>query len=183
MSEEKTLHEKLYNLQSEVGAISKDSTNPFFKSKYFDINGLLNHIQPLLKKNRLLLTQPILNGAVQSVIECVDTGDSRVSIMELPVISDPQKMGSAITYYRRYTLQSLLALQAEDDDGNSASRQAKQKERKKPVMNSKNERWEPAVHSLAKGEVTIDKIKNKFTLSDKDAEKMIAEAKEFKNEH
>jgi hypothetical protein len=32
----------------------------------------------------------------------------------------PQKLGSAITYYRRYTLQSLLGLQAEDD-GNKAS--------------------------------------------------------------
>ena len=179
MSETKTLHEKLYNLQSEVGAISKDSTNPFFKSKYFDINGLLSHIQPLLKKNRLLLIQPIEDGKVKSVIRDVDSNESFSSEMVLPEISDPQKMGSAITYFRRYTLQSLLALQAEDDDGNSASRQAK----KKPVMNSKNERWEPAVHSLAKGEVTIDKIKKKFTLSDKDAEKMIAEAKEFKNEH
>ena len=40
--------------------------------------------------------------------------------INLPEISDPQKLGSAITYFRRYTLQSLLALQAEDDDGNKA---------------------------------------------------------------
>ena len=41
--------------------------------------------------------------------------------MELPNLQDPQKLGSAITYFRRYTLQSLLGLQAEDDDGNKAS--------------------------------------------------------------
>jgi hypothetical protein len=38
----------------------------------------------------------------------------------LPENSDPQKMGSTITYFRRYALQSLFLLQAEDDDGHSA---------------------------------------------------------------
>ena len=47
--------------------------------------------------------------------------------MTMQELTDPQKMGSMITYYRRYTLQSLLGLQAEDDDGNSAS-QAKPKD-------------------------------------------------------
>ena len=42
------------------------------------------------------------------------------SSLELPANLDAQKIGSAITYYRRYTLQSLLGLQAEDDDGNGA---------------------------------------------------------------
>ena len=41
--------------------------------------------------------------------------------MELPTNLDAQKIGSAITYFRRYTLASLLGLQAQDDDGNSAS--------------------------------------------------------------
>jgi len=50
----------------------------------------------------------------------VKTGQSIISGIELPQNSDPQKLGSAITYYRRYTLVSLLGLQAEDDDGNSA---------------------------------------------------------------
>ena len=178
MSDNKTLNEKLFDLQSEVGAIAKDSTNPFFKSKYFDINGLLNHIQPLLKKNRLLLIQPIEDGKVKSVIRDVDSQESFSSEMELPDISDPQKMGSAITYFRRYTLQSLLALQAEDDDGNSASKQMN----RKPVLNSKSEKWEKAVHSFAKGEADLTAIRKHYTLSDKDAEKLIAEATEFGHE-
>ena len=176
MSEEKTLHEKLYNLQSEVGAISKDSTNPFFKSKYFDINGLLNHIQPLLKKNRLLLIQPIEDGKVKSVIRDVDSNESFSSEMVLPEISDPQKMGSAITYFRRYTLQSLLALQAEDDDGNSASRQTNQKQRKKPVLKPGNDNWNNAVDSLAKGEHDIKQIKKYRTITNEDAEQLVKEA-------
>jgi len=32
------INQKIYNLKKEVGAISKEETNPFFKSKYFDIN-------------------------------------------------------------------------------------------------------------------------------------------------
>ena len=55
--------------------------------------------------------------------------------MELPPLTDPQKIGSAITYYRRYTLQSLLGIQAEDDDANKASG----KETKKERIPTKNE--------------------------------------------
>jgi len=40
------------------------------------------------------------------------------SEIELTGIKDPQKIGSEVTYFRRYTLQSLLSIQAEDDDGN-----------------------------------------------------------------
>lgn len=178
MSETKTLHQKVFDLQTEVGAIAKDSKNPFFKSKYFDINGLIKHIQPLLEKHRLLLIQPIENGKVKSVIRCVDSDESFSSEMELPNISDPQKMGSAITYYRRYTLQSLLALQAEDDDGNSASRQAT----KKPELTSQSAKWEKAVHSFAKGESDLTAIRKHYVLSEENAEKLITEAKSFKNE-
>lgn len=178
MSDKKTLNQKVFALQAEVGAIAKDSKNPFFNSKYFDINGLIKHIQPLLEKNRLLLIQPIGNKIVSSVIRCIDSNEQMVSEMELPNISDPQKMGSAITYFRRYTLQSLLALQAEDDDGNSASRQAT----KKPELTSKSAKWEKAVHSFAKGEADLTAIRKHYTLSEKTAEKLIAEAKTFKNE-
>ncbi len=112
------IYNKLYKLQSEIGAISKDTTNSFYKSKYFDINTLIKQLQPLLEKNNLVLLQPITDMQVKSIIVDLD-GGSVESSMLLPDIQDPQKIGSAITYYRRYTLTSLLALQAEDDDANS----------------------------------------------------------------
>jgi hypothetical protein len=118
------IFKKLLKVKGELGKISKDATNPFFKSKYFDINGLLEHVEPLLSKHDLLLLQPILNGKVISEIIDPDTGDKVSSEMELPNLTDPQKIGSAVTYYRRYTLQSLLGLQAEDDDANLASKKA-----------------------------------------------------------
>ena len=114
------IYNKLFKVQKEIGTISKDKTNGFYKSQYFDINKLIEHVTPILEKHKLLLLQPIKDGEQYSVIIDLD-GGSVESSLRLPTDLDAQKIGSAITYYRRYTLQSLLALQSEDDDGNNAS--------------------------------------------------------------
>ena len=77
--------------------------------------------------------QPIRDGKQYSVIIDLD-GGSFESSLTLPTDLDAQKIGSAITYYRRYTLQSLLALQSEDDDGNSAIPSKKKSTNKNAVM-------------------------------------------------
>ena len=130
-----SIYKKLFEAKKEIGKISKDSTNPFFKSKYFDINSLLEHVEPVLQKNGLLLLQPIDKGFVSTDIYDIEGGECISSNIQLPNIQDPQKLGSAITYYRRYTLQSLLGLQAEDDDGNVATKQVK--EEVKPILDEK----------------------------------------------
>lgn len=118
----KELLKALSEAKKEIGAISKEATNPFFKSKYFDINQLLEHVEPILENHGLIVLQPITRGFVQTIIMHVKTGEEVLSEIELPNIQDPQKLGSAITYYRRYTLASLLALQSTDDDANLASK-------------------------------------------------------------
>ncbi len=118
---EKNIYNKLHKVQKEIGTISKDSKNPFYKSKYFDVNSLIKQVTPILDKHNLLLLQPIKDGYQYSIIIDLD-GGSVESSLQLPTDLDAQKIGSAITYYRRYTLQSLLALQAVDDDGNLASK-------------------------------------------------------------
>lgn len=158
---ELTFYQKIGKLKAEVGAISKKETNPFFKSKYFDINGLLEHLEPLLTKHRLLLLQPIEDNKVKSVLIDLD-GDSAVSSsLELPHYDDPQKLGSCVTYYRRYTLQSLLGLQAEDDDANSAKEGAKVK---KNWLNKGTEQWDKAIAYLQKGGNIAD-IQKKYAIS------------------
>ena len=119
------IYKKIHEAKKEIGAISKESTNPFFKSKYFDINTLIENVEPVLQKNGLLLLQPIQDGKVKTLIVDIETSESVESEMSLPPLNDPQKLGSAITYFRRYTLQSLLGLQAEDDDGNKAAKPVK----------------------------------------------------------
>lgn len=117
--------DKILKIQSEIGVLVKTETNPFFKSKYMDINGLLEQLLPLLEKYGLTVIQPLseINGKPALETRVYDKeGNMKISsLMPLPDIQDPQKMGSAITYYRRYALQSLFLLRAEDDDANVAS--------------------------------------------------------------
>lgn len=169
MTTKKTLNQKLFDLQSEVGKITKKETNPFFKSKYFDINGLLEHLHPLLEKHRLLLIQPIEGGSVYSKIIDVDGDNFVESGIELPQITDPQKLGSAITYYRRYTLQSLLGLQAEDDDGNKASTPELK------WLNKGTKDFNRAVATIKTSDKDMSYLRTKFRIS-KETEQLILEA-------
>lgn len=121
----KALYEKLLNIQKKVLTISKDSTNPFFKSKYFDINKLLDELKPVLNEEGLIVLQPLTNVegklALETMVIDKESGDQIKSITILPDVADPQKAGSAITYFRRYALQSFFLLQSEDDDGEKAT--------------------------------------------------------------
>ena len=119
-----SIYKKLFEAKKEIGKISKDSKNPFFKSNYLSLNGLIDAVDEVLQNNGLIMLQPIEDGKVKTQIFDIDEGRTSIiqSEMTLPNIQDPQKLGSAITYYRRYTLQSLLGLQAEDDDGNLAAK-------------------------------------------------------------
>jgi hypothetical protein len=167
MKTETNFYEKLSAVKAEVGRISKDSSNPFFKSKYFDVNSLLLHVEPIIQKHELLLLQPIQDGLVKSII--FDTkGFSIESGIALPEINDPQKLGSAITYYRRYTLQSLLALQAEDDDANLASNKVgntlKSTEDDKKWLNKNTPEFSKSIEYLKSGG-NIEAIEKKYKLA------------------
>ena len=122
-----SIYYKLYKAKHEIGKVVKNSNNPFFKSKYADLNSILETVEPVLLAFDLIILQPIKDGKVYSQIIDIDTGEMVESWLELPDIVDPQKKLAAITYYRRGTLQSLLCLQAVDDDGNEATKAAKPK--------------------------------------------------------
>jgi hypothetical protein len=120
-----TFLQKLHSAKQSIKKIAKNAKNPHFKNNYADINALIEEVEPILLENRLLLLQPIEDGYVYTKIICIDSNDRTISCMKLPEIIDPQKIGSAVTYYRRYTLQSLLSLQAVDDDANLSSEAVK----------------------------------------------------------
>ena len=160
---ETSINEKLFNLQQEIGTISKVASNPFYKSKYFDINSLIKQLQPLLKKHRLLLLQPIEEDMVVSKLLCIDGTGGVVSGLKLPEITDPQKLGSCITYYRRYTLSSLLGLQSEDDDGNTASNKAVEEQK---WLNQNTPEYSKAIEFI-KGGGSVEAIKSKYKVSKK----------------
>jgi hypothetical protein len=81
--------------------------------------------------------------------------------MELPAGLNPQQVGSAVTYFRRYTLSSILCLQSVDDDANLASVPAK-------VVKAgiSKERFEEALVAILNGKFTIPQLKDTFELTD-----------------
>lgn len=146
--------QKLIEAKKEIGKVIKNAKNPHFKNTYADINAIIDTVEPVLIKHGLLLLQPIIENKVCTMIVDVETGDKLESIIDLPTGATPQQMGSAITYYRRYTLQSLLSLQADDDDGNASSTI------KKPKI--EDERVKVAIE---KGEEAIKLLVEKFDLT------------------
>lgn len=178
----KDLLAKLALVKSEIGTLTKNSENPFFKSKYLDLNDILTHLEPLLTKNNLILLQPVTEKCVSTIIFDLSTDQKITSCIPLPEINDPQKIGSAITYYRRYSLQSLLALQAEDDDANGAVGKTKEPakaEVKEPIkkrLNDSHEKWNEVCEWLLKQtdrKKAIRSIKSKYEVSDKVEESLI----------
>ena len=104
--------------------VKKEKENPYFKSKYADINMILELLYPQLEKEGLTLSQPLTTIDGKPAIKTIITdGTEKIEeITLIPDLQDAQKMGSVITYFRRYSLVSMFGLMTEeDDDGNLAS--------------------------------------------------------------
>lgn len=118
------LYQKIAKAKENFERVLKSSDNPFFKSKYASLNDLMAAVVPALTAEGLLLLQPVQRDMVTTIILDIETGENISSSVVLPAtLTDPQKIGAAITYFRRFSLQSLLGIAAEDDDGNSISEQ------------------------------------------------------------
>lgn len=129
-----------------VANVSKDSVNPFFKSKYASFDNVVETIKPALDECNLTFAQfPDGDGLTTIIIH--GRGQwIRATAKITPKDNTPQGQGSAITYMRRYALSAALGLATEeDDDGNgpvAAKKAAKPKETKKldyPVMDETND--------------------------------------------
>ncbi len=123
----KELATALSKFQNEVQDPAKNSDNPFFKSKYVELDDLLASVRPVLTRNGLsILQEPSSDGTNVTVKTVLLHNSGEYIEFEAlalkPVKSDPQGLGSAITYGRRYALSSILGVAWDaDDDGNKAS--------------------------------------------------------------
>ena len=115
----KAINSKLLTFQSKVNAIKKDGKNPHFKSSYATLNQILSDVKPLLSDLGLVITQPIKDSFVYTIITDFESGESVESSLRIPEGINAQQVGACITYYRRFSLSSLLSLEMEDDDANS----------------------------------------------------------------
>ena len=110
--------------QSEMSGAKKGATNPFFKSKYADMNSVIDAIRVPFADNGLSYSQfPLFDDGKVGVetILMHSSGEWITSVLMLPMVKqDPQAAGSAITYAKRYALQAIAGIPSEDDDGQGA---------------------------------------------------------------
>lgn len=125
--ETKNVLKALALLKTELLPVTKGEDNPFFRSKYADLNTHLDAVEPLAMKYGMLLTQATGSTTtglnfVETRLTHVESGEFVASALTLVLAKqDMQNMGSAVTYARRYTLGALLGMKAVDDDANLAS--------------------------------------------------------------
>ena len=144
----------LVKAQKEMGTAKKDSSNPFFKSKYADLNAIREACLPILNNNGIVVLQPLVHIDGKNFVKTIllhESGESIEGITEIiySKANDAQAQGSGITYARRYGLQSLVNVGAEDDDGNKASTPVK--EEKKETQWLTEEQFQKAMKSDKKG--------------------------------
>lgn len=115
--------------QGEMGAAVKGSSNPFFKSSYADLGAVIQAVKAPFAKHGLSYVQFPINGqggiGVSTRLMHL-SGEWLEQEFLIPLGKlDAHGAGSAITYARRYALQSIAGIPAEDDDGNAASTKPK----------------------------------------------------------
>lgn len=107
--------------QGEVKQPELNKENPYFKSRYVDLSGVLKAAQPILSRHGLCVAQ-IINGGDLITLLSHKSGQWFKSICPIGNYKNQQERGSAITYTKRYAICAILGIAADtDDDGNSAT--------------------------------------------------------------
>lgn len=166
----KSIAKALSIFHVKMGKIKKDANNPFFKSKYASLSNILDQIQIPLDESGLVISQfPDGDNGMTSIIIHPESGEYMEATYNIsPVKNDPQAVGSAITYARRYALGAILGLNIDDDDdGNSASGKTEKETDTRPWLNEGTKQFAGAVEKLRNGTTTIEKIKTVMRLSQK----------------
>ena len=175
---QKEISGALVAFHKEVGKISKDAKNPFFKSSYASLSNILEGINEPLVNNGLAIVQfPDGENGLTTRL-CHVSGEWMEATYSMrPAKDDPQGRGSAITYQRRYAVGAILSLNIDDDDdGNEATRpngkqetngqqQTTQTQDDKPWLNENSKEFAGAIFKLKEGTTTIAKIQSAFKLS------------------
>jgi hypothetical protein len=94
--------------------------NPHFRNRYADLTAVLDAVIPAFTENGLAITQ-MMDGKQLVTLLSHTSGEYISTTSEIPAYSNAQQLGSALTYLRRYTVQALAGISADDDDdGNDA---------------------------------------------------------------
>ena len=123
----KNLFKDFIEFQKEFKGMTPDAQNPFFKSSYITLDGILETVRPILSKHNLCVLQEATGDGeyifVKTKLAHISGEILETDILKMrPQKNDPQSMGSCITYAKRYQLAALLGIcESVDDDGNKAT--------------------------------------------------------------
>lgn len=121
------LAKALLNVQRQMSPATRDGKNPFTKSSYATLNSVMESCRDALLNNNIWLCQYLVPVETPDCIGLMtklthtESGQWQSSLAVVPLPkADPQGMGSAITYSRRYSITAMLGMVTEDDDGEAA---------------------------------------------------------------
>lgn len=111
--------------QCELKNPVKNKQNPHFKNWYADLTAVLESILPVFTKHKLSVMQlpcELDDAPAMMTLIMHDSGEWVETVVKVrPVKLDPQSVGSAQSYAKRYALQSIAGIAAEDDDDGHAA--------------------------------------------------------------
>lgn len=116
----------LAKAQRQIQSAKKDSVNPHFRSRYADLASCWDACREQLTSNGIAVVQPIHNDGPYAFLKTILVHESGEWIASgsyplKPMKDDPQGLGSAITYARRYSLCAMVGVAPDDDDGEAAT--------------------------------------------------------------
>lgn len=175
-----SLAKALIDFQGRVNKISKDAKNPFFKSNYASLSNIQDAISKPLSESGLAYSQmPSGVNGLCTILIHAESGEYLMDSFIMPVSkqNDPQAVGSAITYAKRYALAGVLGLNIDDDDdGNKAAQddgnKAAQDDR--AWLNPDTDKWQSVVKAMKEG-YTLDVILKKYKINKENQYKLLNE--------
>ena len=162
----------LLKAQKATNVAVKGAKNPFYKSTYADLESVIGATKKHLNDNGITALQPVgyvdTTNGIKTTIETILIHESGEFISDTMIVTmdkdGPQAQGSAISYAKRYSLQSLMLLPSADDDGEGATDRKKKTIPKKETPAKKEASSKPTVGLMDEEQTKeIESIRDKLT--------------------
>jgi hypothetical protein len=166
------LAEALAKAQSEMEGATKDAKNPFFNSDYSTLFSVWQACREPLTKNGLSVIQTTGgNGTGIITVYTILAHSSgqwiKGALSITPAKTDPQTLGSCLTYLRRYALAAMVGLSPLDDDGEAATKEARKAPKQPTKTPEKVDKAPTPIQVMIGKFATAKAVLNKKTGDDK----------------
>ena len=163
----------LHKFHGLMGKVGKDAVNPHFKNRYASLSNIIDATQKHLTDCDLSILQlPCLEGLTTILLHKSGEYISATSATPSKDATNPQALGSALTYAKRYAYAGILNLNIdEDDDGQKATVVPA---KSKPELTPSHPKWEAAKKAVSEGTTTVADIEKAYLLTTANAELLCA---------